>query len=64
MLKDYWCCYESDEGEEEFFVECETHEEAWRIANENFPTGEGIGSLCLMKVISVEEAEAIGLDTF
>lgn len=64
MLKDYWFCYESDEGEVEFFVECETHEEAWRIAEENFPTGEDIGMLTLMRVISTEEADAIGLDTF
>ena len=64
MLRDYWFCYESDEGEIEFFVECESHEEAWRIAKENFPTGEDIGALWLLREISVEEAEAIGLDTF
>ena len=64
MLKDYWFCYESDEGEVEFFVECETYEEAWKIAKENFPTGEDVGSLCLMSVITPEEAEIIGLDTF
>lgn len=64
MLRDYWFCYESDAGEIEFFVECESHEEAWRIAKENFPTGEDIGALWLLKVISVEEADAIGLETF
>lgn len=64
MLKDYWFCYESDEGEVEFFVECETHDEAWEIANKNFPTGEDIGILTLMAVITPEEAEIIGLDTF
>ena len=64
MLKDYWFCYENDEGEYEFFVECETHEDAWAVANEVRDWNGGDGSLCLMKVISVEEAEAIGLDTF
>lgn len=50
MLKDYWFCYENNEGEMEFFIECETHEEAWEIAKENFPMGGDIGNLCLMAV--------------
>lgn len=64
MLFDYWFYYESNEGEFEFFVECETCREAWRIAKENFPTGEDVGCLWLMSVITPEEAEEIGLDTF
>lgn len=64
MLRDYWFAYESDYEDIEFFVECESREEAWAIAHENFETENGVGCLCLMCDISPEEAEMIGLDTY
>lgn len=64
MLKDFLFCYESDESEIEFLVECETREEAWEIAKENFPTGEDIGCLWLLDEMTPEEGEMLGYDTF
>ena len=63
-MRDYWFVYESEDGDIEFFVETTSREEAWKIATENFDTGNGVGCLCLMCDISPSEAEYIGLDTY
>ena len=55
---DYWFI-DNDSGEE-FFVECATEEEAWEIAAENFDETD----LELVQVITPEQAEIIGLDTY
>jgi len=64
MLKDYLFSYESDNGEVDFLVECETRGEAWEIAKKNFPTENGEGCLWLLEEMTPEEGEFLGLDTF
>ena len=51
---------DSDLCGEQFFVECDTEDEAWWIADANFPDVvlECHGSY------SIEEAEIMGLDTY
>ena len=56
MVKDFW--FVDHEAEEEFFVECETKEEAFEIAREYFNDPH------LVDIVSVEFAEMVGLDTY
>lgn len=56
---DYW--FFNNESGEEFFVECETEEEAWEIVEENDLND---GNLEIVQVITPDEADIIGLDTF
>ena len=51
---------DNDSGEE-FFVECDTLAEAWEILDENF--GD-VSTIEYEGRYTVEEAEAIGLDTY
>lgn len=57
---DFW--FFDNETGNEFFVECATEEEAWDIlANE----WEGdLDNLEIVNVITPEEADRVGLDTF
>lgn len=57
-MKDYW--FRDAESGDEFFVECETDDEAWTIIEENGLSGE----LEIVDVIEPWEAEQIGLDTY
>ena len=50
--------FEDDETGEVFFVECETLEEAKRVARDNFDTPKYLGKY------TVDEAEDLGYDTF
>lgn len=50
-----------NESGEQFFVECETEDEAWEIIDENFGDTATI-ELCGR--YTVQEAEWIGLDTY
>lgn len=56
---DYW--FFNNESGEEFFVECETEDEAWEIVEENDLND---GNLEIVQVITPDEADIIGLDTF
>lgn len=57
-MKDYW--FRDNETGDEFFVECETDDEAWTIVEEN-----NLGGLLeIVDVIEPWEAEQIGLDTY
>lgn len=51
---------DSDLCGEQFFVECDTIEKAFEIANKNFPDG---GFECIGKY-TPWEAEMLGLDTY
>lgn len=50
-----------NESGEEFFVECHSLAEAWRILNENF--GD-VATIEFEGRFTVMEAEMIGLDTY
>ena len=50
-----------NESGEEFFVECDTLEEAWGILDENF--GD-VSTIEYEDRYTVEEAEWLGLDTY
>lgn len=50
-----------NESGEEFFVECDTKEEAWEIVRENFGVENDIEYL---GKYTVEEAEILGYDTY
>lgn len=57
-MKDYW--FRDNETGNEFFVECETDDEAWTIVEEN-----NLGGLLeIVDIIEPWEAEQIGLDTY
>jgi hypothetical protein len=56
---DYW--FFNNESGEEFFVECDTEDEAWEIVEENDLND---GNLEIVQVITPDEADIIGLDTF
>lgn len=51
-----------NESGEQFFVECESLDEAWEIARDNW--GEETDDLEYLGEYSVEEAEILGYDTF
>lgn len=49
------------ESGEDFFVECDNLFEAWRTVHDNFGTGARVRYIGRY---SVEDAEAMGLDTY
>lgn len=57
-MKDYW--FRDAESGDEFFVECETDDEAWTIIEKNCLSGE----LEIIDVIEPWEAERMALDTY
>ena len=59
-MKDY--LFLDNESGEQFFVECESLDEAWEIARDNW--GEETDDLEYLGEYSVEEAEILGYDTF
>lgn len=59
MVRDY--LFIDNETGEEFFVECESKQEAWDIVHENWGQNSDI-EFC--GVYSVEEAEILGYDTY
>ena len=58
-MLDYW--FFNNESGEEFFVECNTEDEAWEIVEENDLND---GNLEIVQVITPAEADMIGLDTY
>lgn len=50
-----------NESGEEFFVECDTEDEAWNIVDENFGNAATIE---LEGRYTVQEAEILGYDTY
>lgn len=59
-MKDF--LFLDNESGEQFFVECESLDEAWEIARDNW--GEETDDLEYLGEYSVEEAEILGYDTF
>lgn len=51
-----------NESGEQFFVECESLDEAWEIALDNW--GEETDDLEYLGEYSVEEADILGYDTY
>ena len=60
MIRDY--LFIDNRSGEEFFVECETKKEAWRIAYDAF--GGSLADLDFIDVYSPEEADLLGYDTY
>ena len=59
-MRDY--LFIDNESGEQFFVECETLDEAWEIARDNW--GEETDDLEYLGEYTIEEAEILGYDTF